>query len=134
MEVEIIIIIILIFVVMTYNGQLSIKDFINDNFFLFRKLKEDDWDFYVKSKYGDNVNPDTIFIKRIRNGLMVSNLCIFFFLKELDALKILISFVIGFLIFKIDYLNIKSYYKRHIFQIDSMLPHYLKGIEILIQH
>ena len=42
MEVEIIIIIILIFVVMTYNGQLSIKDFINDNFFLFRKLKEDD--------------------------------------------------------------------------------------------
>ncbi len=134
MEVEIIIIIILIFVVMTYNGQLSIKDFINDNFFLFRKLKEDDWDFYVKSKYGDNVNPDTIFIKRIRNGLMVSILCIFFFLKELDALKILISFVIGFLIFKIDYLNIKSYYKRHIFQIDSMLPHYLKGIEILIQH
>ena len=119
---------------MTYNGQLSIKDFINDNFFLFRKLKEDDWDFYVKSKYGDNVNPDTIFIKRIRNGLMVSILCIFFFLKELDALKILISFVIGFLIFKIDYLNIKSYYKRHIFQIDSMLPHYLKGIEILIQH
>ena len=119
MEVEIIIIIILIFVVMTYNGQLSIKDFINDNFFLFRKLKEDDWDFYVKSKYGDNVNPDTIFIKRIRNGLMVSILCIFFFLKELDALKILISFVIGFLIFKIDYLNIKSYYKRHIFQIED---------------
>ena len=82
MEVEIIIIIILIFVVMTYNGQLSIKDFINDNFFLFRKLKEDDWDFYVKSKYGDNVNPDRIFIKRIRNGLMVSIFCIFFFLKE----------------------------------------------------
>jgi len=39
MQVEIIIIAILIFVVMTYNGQLSIKDFINDHFHLFRKLK-----------------------------------------------------------------------------------------------
>jgi len=134
MQVEIIFIAILIFVVMTYNGQVSIKDLINDNFFLFRKLKEDDWDFYVKAKYGDNVNSDNIFIKRIRNGLMVIVLCLFFFIQSLDALKVLVSFVIGFLIFKLDYFNIKSYYKKHIFHIDSMLPHYLKSIEILIQH
>jgi len=134
MQVEIIFIAILIFIVMTYNGQLSIKDFVNDNFYIFRKLKEDDWDFYVRARYGDNVNSDTIFIKRIRNGLMVLVLCLFFFIQNLDALKILISFVIGFLVFKLDYFNIKSYYKRHIFYIDSMLPHYLKSIEILIQH
>ena len=134
MQVEIIIIAILIFVVMSYNGQISIKDLINDNFHLFRKLKEDDWDFYVRAKFGDTVNPETIFTKRIRNGLMVIILCLFFFIKELDALKILLSFVIGYLIFKIDYFNIKSYYKKHIFYIDSMLPHYLKSIEILIQH
>jgi len=134
MQVEIIFIAILIFVVMTYNGQVSIKDLINDNFFLFRKLKEDDWDFYVRARYGDNVNSDNIFIKRIRNGLMVIVLCLFFFIQSFDALKILVSFVIGFLIFKLDYFNIKSYYKKHIFHIDSMLPHYLKSIEILIQH
>ena len=134
MQIEIIIIAIIIFVVMTYNGQLSIKQLINDNFSLFRKLKEDDWDFYVRAKFGDTVNPETIFTKRIRNGLMVIILCLFFFIKELDALKILLSFVIGYLIFKIDYFNIKSYYKKHIFYIDSMLPHYLKSIEILIQH
>ena len=134
MQVEIIFIAILIFVVMTYNGQVSIKDLINDNFFLFRKLKEDDWDFYVRARYGDNVNSDNIFIKRIRNGLMVIVLCLFFFIQSLDALKVLVSFVIGFLIFKLDYFNIKSYYKKHIFHIDSMLPHYLKSIEILIQH
>lgn len=134
MQIEIIIITILIFVVMTYNGQLSIKEFINDHFHIFRKLKEDDWDFYVKAKYGDTVNPDSIFTKRIRNGLMVIVLAIFFFIQSLDALKILISFVIGFIIFKLDYLDIKSYYKKHIFYIDSMLPHYLKSIEILIQH
>lgn len=134
MQLEIIFIAIIIFVVMTYNGQLSIKELINDNFYLFRKLKEDDWDFYARAKYGESVNVDNIFVKRIRNGLLVVVLCLFFFIKELDLLKVLISFVIGFLVFKIDYYNIKSYYKRHVFYIDSMLPHYLKSIEILIQH
>ena len=134
MQVEIIILAILIFFVMTYNGQVSIKELISDNFFIFRKLKEDDWDFYVRAKYGDNVNADSIFIKRIRNGLIVMVISFFFFIRDLDALKILISVVLGFLVYKIDYLDIKSYYKRHIFTIDSMLPHYLKSIEILIQH
>ena len=36
--------------------------------------------------------------------------------------------------FKLDYLNLKSFYKKHLLEIDSMLPHYLKGLEILIQH
>ncbi len=134
MQVEIIIIAILIFVVMTYNGQVSIRDLINDNFFVFRKLKEEDWDFYVQARYGDSANSDTIFIKRIRNGLMVIVVSLFFFIQELDALRVLIAFILGFLVFKIDYLNIKSYYKSHMFKIDSMLPHYLKSIEILIQH
>jgi len=134
MQIEIIIIAIIIFVVMSYNGQLSIGQLVNDNFHLFRKLKEDDWDFYVKAKYGNNTNSDALFMKRIRNGLMVIVLCIFFFIKDLDALRILISFVIGFLIFKMDYSNMKSYYKKHIYHIDSMLPYYLKSIEILIQH
>jgi len=134
MQLEIIIIAIIIFVVMTYNGQLSFGQLIDDNFHLFRKLKEDDWDFYVKAKYGNNVNSDKIFIKRVRNGLLVIILVLFFFIKDLDALKILIACVIGFLAFKLDYFNMKSYYKRHIFYIDSMLPHYLKSIEILIQH
>ena len=134
MQVEIIFIAILIFIVMSYNGQLSIRDLINDNLFIFRKLKEDDWDFYVRAKYGDSVSPDAIFIKRVRNGLMVIVVSLFFFLNDLSAIKVLIAFVLGFLIYKMDYINIKSYYKRHIFVIDSMLPYYLKGIEILIQH
>ncbi len=134
MQVEIIIIAVIIFFVMTYNGQLSIKQLISDNFVLFRKLKEEDWDFYVRAKHGDNVNADDLFIKRLRNGLIVIVVCIFFLLKDIDVLKIFLSFVIGFVIFKLDYFNYKSYYKKHIFYIDSMLPHYLKSIEILIQH
>ena len=30
--------------------------------------------------------------------------------------------------------DIKKYYKRHIHEIDMMLPYYLKNLEILIQH
>lgn len=134
MQVEIIFIAILVFVVLTYNGQLSIKDFINDNFHIFRKLKEDDWDFYVRAKFGDNAKSDSIFIKRVRNGMVVIIVCLFFFIQNLDILKVLLSLVLGYLVFKLDYFDIKSYYKRHIFHIDSMLPHYLKSIEILIQH
>ncbi len=134
MQIEIIIIIVLIFVVMTYNGQISLKELINDNIFLFRKLKEDDWDFYVRARYGDNGNPDALFNKRIRNGMSAIVLAIFFFITDLTPIKLLIAFALGYFIFKMDYMNIKSYYKKHIFYIDSMLPHYLKSIEILIQH
>lgn len=134
MQIEIIIIAILIFIVLAYNGQLSLKEFISDNFYIFRKLKEDDWEFYVRSKYGDSANADNLFIKRIRLGLITIVVMLFFFLRNLDALKILICFVAGFIVFKLDYIDIKSYYKKHMFHIDSMLPHYLKSIEILIQH
>ncbi len=134
MQIEIIIVGMLIIFLMSYNGQFSVKALISDNMNIFRKLKEDDWDFYVRAKYGDNMNAEALFANRIRNGLITILVLIFFWITKLDALHILISFVGGFLIFKLDYLNIKSYYRSHIFYIDSMLPHYLKGIEILIQH
>ena len=78
MQIEIIILAGIIFFVMTYNGQISIKQLINDNFGLFIKLKEEDWDFYVRAKYGEGVNPDNLFVKRIRNGLMIALVMIFF--------------------------------------------------------
>lgn len=36
--------------------------------------------------------------------------------------------------FKMEYLNLKKYYKANLHTIDSLLPYYLKGLEILIQH
>lgn len=134
MQIEMIIIAILVFIVLSYNGQLSIKELINDNYHIFRKLKEDDWDFYVRSRYGESASADALFTKRIQKGLIVIAIAIFVFISDLNALKVLVSFVAGYFIFKWDYLNLKSYYKSHMFYIDSMLPHYLKSIEILIQH
>ena len=70
MQIEIIIVGMLIIFLMSYNGQFSVKALISDNMNIFRKLKEDDWDFYVRAKYGDNMNAEALFANRIRNGLI----------------------------------------------------------------
>jgi Flp pilus assembly protein TadB len=85
-------------------------------------------------KYGDGVNPNALFNKRIRNGVMVAGILLFFFITKLNYIKIIFAILVGVAIFKYEYINIKSYYKKHLNEIDEMLPHYLKGLEILIQH
>ena len=84
--------------------------------------------------YGDGLDPDVLFRKRIRNGLIVIVLMLFVFISSMNGVKVVFSFVGGFVVFKLDYLNLKKFYKAHLQTIDSMLPHYLKGLEILIQH
>ena len=134
MYLEILIIGIIAFVVLSINGFIKPNKFIQDNQDIFMKLKEDDWDFYVKAKYGDNVNPNVLFNKRIRNGVIVTGILLFFFITNLNYIKIIFAVTAGVFVFKLDYSNMKNYYKRHLNEIDAMLPHYLKSLEILIQH
>ena len=119
---------------LNYTGKISANRFVSDNEVLFRKLKESDWDFYVKAKYGDTVNPDFLFNRRIKNGLLTIFVVLVFMISNLSYITVLFSFILGYLVFKMDYSNLKKYYKRHLTEIDAMLPHYLKGLEILIQH
>ena len=134
MQIEIIIVAIIVFGIMTLSGQISINQLISDNQMLFMKLKEKDWDFYVRAKYGNNFNPDILFNKRIKNALIVMFIALAIMIKDLNAVKVLLIFVLGYFVFKMGYNDIKNYYKRHMADIDSMLPHYLKNLEILIQH
>ena len=69
MQVEIIIIAVIVFLIMTVSGQININQMISDNQMLFLRLKESDWDFYVRAKYGTAMNPDVLFNKRIKNAL-----------------------------------------------------------------
>ena len=131
---EIVIVAVIIFVVLTTNGFINPNKFIQDNSDIFHKLKEEDYDFLVKAKYGDGLDPDVLFQKRIKNGLLIIVLLIFIMLKDLSLVKIVLSVIAGFVMFKMDYSNLKSYYKKHLVKIDAMLPYYLKGLEILIQH
>ena len=131
---EIVALAIIIFFALNFTGKISINRFVSDNEVYFQKLKENDWDFYVKAKYGDTVNADFLFNKRIKNGLIVIIVMLCFFISNLTYITVLFSLLAGYLVFKLDYSNIKNYYKRHLHEIDAMLPHYLKSLEILIQH
>ncbi len=131
---EVIIIGIVAFIVLTVNGYIKPNKFIQDNQDLFMKLKEDDYDFLVRAKYGDGLDSDVLYQKRIKNGLIIIILMIFIMISNLTLVKIVLACVAGYGMFKLDYLNLKKFYKMHLLQIDSMLPYYLKGLEILIQH
>ena len=134
MQIEVIIVAIIVFGIMTITGQISINQLISDNQMLFMKLKEKDWDFLVRAKYGNNANPDILFNKRIKNAIIVMALAFALLLKNLNGVKVLLIVVLGIFVFKTTYNDIKKYYQRHMADIDSMLPHYLKNLEILIQH
>lgn len=133
--VEIFIVGAIIFFILFYTGRVSGDKFIADNKDLFKLLKESDYDFLLYAKYGDRVyDPDLVFMKRIKTGFLVSALSIIVFISNLSFLNIVLALILSFVIFKMPYLNLKSYYKAHLNEVDSLLPYYLKGLEVLIQH
>lgn len=131
---EIAIIGVLIVVMLLSRGMIDGNQFIKDNEKAFNLLKEDDYDFLVAAKYGDAIDPNILFEKRVKNGLLVLVLLFVIFISSLNFVNIIACFAAGFLVFKSGYSNLKSYYKKHLHEIDLLLPYYLKSLEILIQH
>lgn len=131
---EILLIGIIIIFMLEYNKKVNTSKFIKDNEHYFIILKEEDYDFLVKAKYGDKVDPNVLFSQRIKNGFIVMVALIFMFLTQLSFINIILTVVVGFFIFKMQYTSLKSYYKKHLHQINAMLPYFLKNMEILAQH
>ena len=132
---EILLVGVIIFFVLIYNKKISTKSFLGDNKRLFDTLKEKDYEFLLRAKYGDGiVDVDSLFNKRIRNGMLTIVVVLFVFISNLSFINIIIAIVLGFVVFKSDYSNLKSFYKKHLNEIDSLLPYYLKSLEVLIQH
>ena len=131
---EVIICGIIIIGVLLYNKTIDGKKFINDNDAIFKSLKESDYDFLVAARYGESVDPNILFNARLRNGFITIIIFLFIFLTELNTINIILSIVVGYFVFKSNYTNLKKYYKKHLHDIDVMLPYYLKGLEILVQH
>ncbi len=134
MQIEILIIAAIVLIIMTVTGQINIGQLISDNEALFRKLKEDDWEFYVRARYGDDVNPNILYNSRVKNGLITMFLLFILLLNDMDSIKLLFCILAGYAMFKYSYSQMKNFYKKNMHHIDEMLPHYLKNIEILIQH
>lgn len=134
MYLEIIIFAAIMFFLFNFSGRINVNKFIQDNQVRAKALKESDYDFLVKAKYGPNADPDMLFNKRIRNGLIVIIAILCFFIGDLNYVYVVIALIVGFITFKLDYTNLRNYYKKHLHEIDVLLPYYLKGLEILIQH
>ena len=132
--IEIFIFGILILTVFIVNGKIDTNKFIKDNKKAFDLLKEDDYEFLVAAKYGDSADAEKLFEVRVRNGLFTLLILIILFISRISFLNLIFALAGAYLMFKSGYSNLKSYYKKHLHEINLLLPYYLKSLEILIQH
>ena len=131
---EILIVAIVILFIMEYSKKIASNKFFNESKKHLNILKEDDYEFLLRAKYGEKAAPDYAFSRRIRNGIVVTLVLICVFLSKLSFINVLAAFIVGYLIFKSEYRELKRYYKVHLHEINMLLPYYLKNIEILIHH
>ena len=126
--------VILVFI-LEYNQHFSSRRFISDNSVYFTGLMEDDYKFLLEVRYGKgDIDVEKLFNQRVRNGLVVIVFMFFIFLQNMNFTYVLLSVLIGYGVFKLPYIQLKNYYKANLNKINLMLPYYLKGLEILVQH
>ena len=134
MYIEIFLVMGIILAIILYSNKNELKKFIvgensDINFF-----KEKDYNFYVLAKYGDGVDPNVLYSKRVRLTGYVSIFLFLIFITNLTAMNILKIIAGVIIIYKMPYISLKTSYKKYMAQVDQMLPYYLKGLEILCQN
>ena len=119
------------------NKLLDTESFLNDVKPLYKKIMEKDYEFLLHVKYKANdLDINKLFELRIRDGILTIIIGLFLlymsgYLNYLFAIGVV---VLGFIVFKSRYTSLKGYYKNRLHDMDSMLPYYLKSLEILAQH
>ena len=140
---EIIVVGAIIIFVLIYNNTIDKDKFFADNQKYLEMLKEDDYQFLVYARYGEDVDVDQLYSKRITMAfigfLIVLGLSISVnnsaeIINAQFFLNLVVACAVAFGCFKLPYMQLKGYYKQHLQEIDIMLPYYLKSLEILIQH
>lgn len=134
---EFLLIAVIVLFVLEYTKRIDSKKFISDIQPYFSFLMEDDYKFLLSIRYGGDEDLDVnyLFNKRVTQGILTIVCLVFvFLLSNFSFINVLISFTLGFLVFKMPYIKLNNYYKANLEKINQMLPYYLKGLEILIQH
>ena len=131
---ELVIILLIVLFVLAYNGAINTKELYRDNEQIIKLLKEKDYDFYAMAKYGSDVDVDTLFMKRIKTTGVVFVIVLALVIFNFSWINLIIGAVVIYFVYKNGYNTVKNYYKKHLIQIDQMLPYYLKSIEVLAQH
>lgn len=140
---EIIVVGAIIMYILVYNNTIDKDKFFADNEKYLEALKEDDYQFLVYAKYGEDVDLDQLYSKRVTYAFVAFLVVLVLTISGNGSVEIInsqfflnlvLSIVVAVGVFKMPYFQLKSYYKQHLHEIDIMLPYYLKSLEILIQH
>ena len=140
---EVLIVGAIIIFILIYNNTIDKDKFFADNQKYLEVFKEDDYQFLVYARYGEDVDVDQLYSKRITNSLVAFMIVLAFTISGSNStevfnsqffLNLVLAAFVAFVVFKSSYTQLKSYYKKHLHDIDVMLPYYLKSLEILIQH
>ena len=125
---------VIVLFIVWYNNFIDVNKFFKDARGLFSFLMEDDYKFLITVKYGDKANVYDMFEKRVRDAIIVMVALVFLLWSKMSYMYALIIVILGYVVFKSQYTQLKSYYKRNLNNINLLLPYYLKSLEILIQH
>ena len=121
--------------IMEYSKKINVRKFVGDTEPYFRGLMEDDYEFLLKVRYGNDIDTNELFGTRVRNGLVTIIVLVFVFvISKPSFINMLLAVILGYVVFKMPYTKLQKYYKNNLHHIDQMLPYYLKSLEILIQH
>ena len=140
---EILIVGAIIVFILIYNNTIDKDKFFADNQKYLEALKEDDYQFLVYARYGEDVDLNQLYSQRITTAFIVFLVVLVLTLSGNTSyeiinsqffLNLVLSLAAAAVAFKMPYMQLKSYYKQHLHEIDVMLPYYLKSLEILIQH
>ena len=140
---EILVVGAIIIFILIYNNTIDKDKFFADNQKYLEALKEDDYQFLVYARYGEEVDVDQLYSKRISSAfigflvvlvLTVTGNNSAEIINSQFFLNLVLAGVVAVVVFKAPYTQLKGYYKKHLHEIDVMLPYYLKSLEILIQH
>ena len=141
---EILIVGAIIMFILVYNNTIDKNKFFADNQKYLEAFKEDDYQFFVYARYGEDVDVDQLYSQRITTAFIAFLVVLVLsvsgggggaeIINSQFFLNLVLSIVVAVVAFKLPYMQLKSYYKQHLHEIDVMLPYYLKSLEILIQH
>ena len=126
---------VIIIFILNYNRVVDTKKFIGESSGVLTHLMEDDYEFLLSVKYpGRVLDVNALFQTRLRNGIIATLAFVFIFFNKMSLIYFGIAVVVGFFIFKSPYMSLSNYYKANLQYINTMLPYYLKSLEILVQH
>lgn len=134
MSVMFIIISVIVLFILHLNHTIDAKKFVQDTEPYLRFLMEDDYEFLLRVRYGDDIDVNKLFSKRVQTAIITVVILFLLFISNLNFLNIMIIVIIAFAMFKLPYINLKRFYQANLYQINLMLPYYLKSLEILVQH